>query len=169
MNFRLIIITLIILFGLKVTAQNINNTVVDPNSRVKMLVGYCDKKGLEKGNFGVTFKNEYGNYKPDKEYIKKLAPELKNVTITIVLATWCSDSKREVPRFYKVLNDVGYNENQISIIAVDRNKEAEGIDTEELNIQKVPTFIIYKNNKEIGRIVETPKKTLEKSIWKIVK
>ncbi len=169
MNIKLVIVSLIILLGLKTTAQNINNTVVDPNSRVKMLVGYCDKKGLEKGNFGVTFKNEYGNYKPDEEYIKKLSPKLKDITITIVLATWCSDSKREVPRFYKVLNDAGYNENRISIIAVDRNKEAVGINTEELNIQKVPTFIIYKNKKEIGRIIETPKKTLEKSLWKIVK
>ena len=169
MNLKLVIIALIVLLGLKTTAQKINNTVVDPNSRVKMLVGYCDKNGLEKGNFGVTFKNQYGNYKPDKEYIKKLAPKLKDITITIVLATWCSDSKREVPRFYKVLNDAGYNEESVSIIAVDKNKKAVGINTEELNIQKVPTFIIYKNKKEIGRIVETPKKTLEKSLWKIVK
>lgn len=169
MNFKIIIIALIVLFGLQTIAQTLNNTKADSNSRSKMLIGYCDKSGLEKGNFGISFKNEYSAYNPDKVYINKLAPKLKNIKITIVLATWCSDSKREVPRFYKVLNNAGFNDKFVSVIAVDRNKEADGLITKEMDIERVPTFIIYQNNKEIGRIIETPKRTLEKDLWKIVK
>ena len=42
------------------------------------------------------------------------------------------------------------------------------VDIEDLNIELVPTFIIYKKGEEIGRIVETPYDTLEEDIWKIV-
>ena len=38
-----------------------------------------------------------------------------------------------------------------------------------MNIERVPTFIIYRGEKEIGRIVETPKKSLERDLWNIVK
>jgi len=42
-------------------------------------------------------------------------------------------------------------------------------DIDNLDIKRVPTFIIYENGEEIGRIIETPKKSLEKDLEKIVK
>ncbi len=85
------------------------------------------------------------------------------------MGTWCSDSQREVPRFYKILTDAGYNDKRVKIIAVDKSKEAIVVDIKNLDIEKVPTFIIYKDDIEVGRIIETPKKSLEKDLWKIVK
>ena len=37
-----------------------------------------------------------------------------------------------------------------------------------LGIQRVPTFIIYKNNIESGRIIETPKTSLEQDLVNIL-
>lgn len=166
---KILIITIIVLSGLQSMAQTNNNTVVDPKTGTNILVGYCDKSGLEKGEYGDYFKSNYDDYIPTKSYIKKLGKKLNNVEITIVLGTWCSDSKREVPRYYKILNEVGYDTKHIKLIAVDRNKEAPGIDIRDINIQKVPIFIFYKNSEEIGRIIETPNKSLERDTWKIVK
>jgi len=147
----------------------INSTVDDPKSKNEILIGYCNIEGLQKGDYGTHFNNHYDIYEPSKASIKKLERKLDNVEITIVLGTWCSDSKREVPRFYKVLDDAGYNDSLVKVIAVNRDKKAVFFDIDKLDIQRVPTFIIYKNGEEIGRIIETPKKSLEKDLGKIVK
>ena len=168
MNLRVLIIPIILFFGFQLTAQ-MNSMVVDPKTKTKMLIGYCDKKGLQKDMYGIYFKSQYDVYSPADVYIKKLEEIIDDVEITIVLGTWCSDSQREVPRFYKVLNEAGYNDKRVKVIAVDKNKEAIVVDISDMNIKRVPTFIIYKNEKEIGRIVEIPKKSLERDLWKIVK
>jgi len=170
MNTRIIIVSmLIVIVGLQAKAQMINSMVVDPNTKTKMLIGYCDKSGLQKDVYGVYFNSQYDIYKPDESFIKKLSTKLNDVEITIVLGTWCSDSQREVPRFYKILNEAGYNDKRVKVIAVNKSKEAIVVDINSLNIERVPTFIIYKNDVEIGRIIETPKKSLESNLWKIIK
>ncbi len=168
MNIKIIVIAIVAFSGLQIMAQK-NHMIIDEKTKTNMLVGYCDKNGLEKDAYGVYFLNEYDSYEPNDRYINKLNDKLDNVEMTIVLGTWCSDSKREVPRYYKILNEVGYDDKRIRLIAVDRNKEATGIDIMEIDIQKVPTFIIYKDKIEIGRIIETPNKSLESDLWKIVK
>lgn len=168
MNIRILMLAIIVFTYTQVIAQ-MNSTVVDPKTKSKMLLGYCNKKGLQKGIYGTYFKSQYDVYNPANGYIKKLEEKIDEVEITIVLATWCSDSQREVPRFYKVLNEAGYNDKRVKIIAVDKNKEAIVVDIKDMNIKRVPTFIIYKDEKEIGRIVETPKKSFERDLWKIVK
>jgi len=38
----------------------------------------------------------------------------------------------------------------------------------DLNITNIPTFIFYKNGKEMHRIVESPMESLEKDMLKII-
>jgi thiol-disulfide isomerase/thioredoxin len=168
MKIRIFLISLIVIVSLHGIAQ-INSTVDDPKSKNEILIGYCNIEGLQKGDYGTHFNNHYNVYEPSKASIKKLERKLDNVEITIVLGTWCSDSKREVPRFYKVLDDAGYNDSLVKVIAVTRDKKAVFFDIDNLDIKRVPTFIIYENGEEIGRIIETPKKSLEKDLEKIVK
>lgn len=88
------------------------------------------------------------------------------------LGTWCGDSKREIPVFYKILEAAKFPENKLQVIAVDKTEEAykQSPNHEEkgLNIHRVPTFIFYKNGLEVNRIVESPQETLERDILKIV-
>lgn len=168
MRAKLIIFSLLIFFGYQSIGQ-MNSTVVDPKTKTKMLMGYCNKKGLQKGNYGAYFESQYDLYKPSGIYITKLTDKLDDYEITIVFGTWCSDSKIQVPHFYKVINEAGYNDKRVKLIAVDKRKEAVVVDISGMDIQKIPTFIIYKDDVEVGRIVETPKKSLEQDLWKIIK
>ena len=84
------------------------------------------------------------------------------------MGTWCGDSKRETPRFYKVLDEADFNLKNLELITVNRSKKTPDNLQEGLDIIKVPTFIIYKNNKEVGRFVERVRESLEKDILKIV-
>ncbi len=132
------------------------------------IVGKCTRIELQKGDFGNYFLEEYRNYDPDMEVLEGIKTKIFNYNIKIVLGTWCSDSQEQVPGFIKVLDDLNYNTNYLEIICVDKEKKAGDLDISMLNIEKVPTFIFYKDNKEAGRIVETPTNTLETDIYNIL-
>ncbi len=169
MRIKILGFVILSFFSLQSVAQMINSTVADPRTEEKMLVGYCDIDGLNKNDFGAYFRSQYDLYQPSEVYINKLKDKLDDIEITVVFGTWCSDSKRQVPRFFKVLNNADYNQKRVKLIAVDKTKAAIIVDIKDLNIERIPTFIIYKNDVEIGRIVETPKSSLEKDLWKIVR
>ena len=84
--------------------------------------------------------------------------------------TWCGDSKRETPRFYKVMEAADFNfKKNFKLVAVNRGKKTPDNLQEGKNIIRVPTFIFYKKGKEIGRYVEYPRESMEKDFLKILK
>ena len=88
------------------------------------------------------------------------------------MGTWCGDSKREVPKFYKVLEAANFSENKLRVVGLNNGSKQykQGPNGEEkgLNIHRVPTFIVYnKKGKEVGRIVEHPVESLEADLLKI--
>lgn len=135
-----------------------------------MLIGCCNRDGFSSVNcnFDSAYNAEYPVYKADAETMKQLAGNLKGVKITVVMATWCGDSKEWVPRFYKIMDELKFDYKNLTLICVDRDKKAPGTNVETLNIKLVPTFIFYRKKMEIGRIIEVPVDLLEKDILKIL-
>ena len=133
-----------------------------------MLLGYCNREAFKDTTFSWWFNSIYDIYNVDTLTAEKLAGKLKNVNIEIVMGTWCSDSRREVPRFFKILDYLKYPSDSVKIIAVGRDKKGRADETKNLDIELVPTFIFYRDGKELGRIVESPKVSLEKDMAKIL-
>jgi hypothetical protein len=52
------------------------------------------------------------------------------------MGTWCEDSHRDFPRLMKILEEVKYPENKLTIIAVNRKKESPTGDEGLYNIRK---------------------------------
>ena len=144
-----------------------NQKIFDPKAKQKILIGYCTRDGLMSSDFSTYFKDEYAKYNPDSALVKEIKPKLRQVVITIVMGTWCSDSREQVPRFYKIIDNAGYKD-AVTIICVNKDKRGGPISLEGMNIEKVPTFIFYRNVKELGRIIESPSETLEKDILTIL-
>ncbi len=132
------------------------------------LCGTVNRSALQTGEFGQFFIEEYANYKPDQEILNKLDKDLFSCSMTIVLGTWCHDSEQQVPRMYKVLDKMDFNTSVIQIICVDKDKTGCDTDISNMDIQRVPTFIIYNGEKEVGRIIETPKLSLEEDLLNIL-
>ncbi len=132
------------------------------------LIGVANKESFSDDSFKTWFNSRYKEYTTDKETIAKLTDALKGHTIKGFMGTWCGDSKRETPRFYKVLEQTDFDLNNFELITVNRSKKTPDNLQEGLNIIRVPTFIFYKGGKEVGRYVEFPRETLEKDILKIV-
>ncbi len=135
-------------------AKVLNQSIT--KSGKKMLVGEFERKALEDVDFKKWYQEEYDTYEVEKPKLAGLK-NLQNYTIEVFIGTWCPDSRRELPRLYKILDDIKFPENKLTTFAVDRQKKS--INGEEVgkNITHVPTIIVYdKNKKEVGRIVESP-------------
>ena len=77
--------------------------------------------------------------------------------VEVYLGTWCQDSQREVPRFLRVVDDLRSQfgvELPVKFVAVDRAKEKPAALVAGRNVEKVATFIHYRGDEELGRIVE---------------
>jgi hypothetical protein len=57
---------------------------------------------------------------------------------------------------------------KVTFIGVDNAKLSPVGEYDKLDIQRVPTFIIYKNNIEAGRIIENPTTSLEQDMVNIL-
>ena len=132
------------------------------------LIGITARTDFDQQPYVNWFNSYYTNYKVDQQTAKKIKKALKNITIKAFMGTWCGDSKRETPRFYKVLEAAEFDLKSLEMITVNRGKRTPDNLQKDLNIIRVPTFIFYKKGKEIGRYVEYPRVTLEKDILKIL-
>jgi thiol-disulfide isomerase/thioredoxin len=147
------------------TAQQPNKKVRDNAWKKDIMLNECTRAGiLGLEEMKTAYDREYAKYTVDSILLKEIKPLLKGKTITIVMGTWCGDSRFQVPHFYKIADQLSFPEENIRLIAVDGHKKAENGLIDGLNIQKVPTFIVYENGKETGRIIERPAVTLEKDL-----
>ncbi len=151
-------------------AQALNKRIFSDGANQEILIGYGNREGMEQEPFNRWFDREYSFYQLNDSLINIMEPiRFSDVNITVILGTWCSDSRREVPRFFKVADALKIPEDHVKVIFVDRDKTAPGIDLTNLNIERVPTFIVYVSGKEAGRIVETPEISLEADLKDILK
>lgn len=133
-----------------------------------MLTGEKTMNDLQQSPYNVWFAPGYENYSPDPETVVKLKNLPEDITIKIIMGTWCEDSQNQVPHFYQILKQINFDLKKAMLITVDRSKTTPEHLEAGLNITNVPTFIIYKKNKEIQRIVESPVETLEKDLLNIL-
>ncbi len=162
-----VFIIIFLFFSIIVYAQHINQIATDEKSGKPMLIGEFKKEILQNDtSFSWWFESEYESYEPEDSILKLI--NLDSVKIVCVMGTWCSDSRREVPRFIKILDELKFDYKNLSLYAVDRNKKAPDVNIDDFVIERVATFIFYKNDSELGRIIETPKVSLEADLLEIL-
>ena len=150
-------------------SQDFNRIIYDPKAEEDIICGYCNQEGLASGQFNSWFEPEYKSYVVDDSTLLTINTDLLlSCNIVVVLGTWCSDSQREIPRLLKILDFIQFPRENLKLICVDRSKNAEGTEVENLDIQLVPTIIFYNGGTELGRIIEAPEVSLESDIAKIL-
>ena len=168
---KILIIAVIIIASLANSfSQDINKKILNNTSNEEILIGLCNRHGLQSGANAKWFSDAFGyySYLMERTTLDSIKGMIDTFQITIVMGTWCDDSKEQVPRFYCILDYLKYNEKNLTLYCVDRNKKTMANETDNLDILKVPTIIFYLKGKEIGRIVETPVKSLEKDMARII-
>jgi len=133
------------------------------------LLGYINAGLFSRPPHSDWFVKGFDEYMPVQEVITQLNRiDKEDLSIKIVLGTWCPDSRREVPRFMKIIDLWQFPAGNITFVGVDNSKIAPvgGYDT--LQIERVPTFIIMQNKVETGRIIENPVTSLEQDMLNIL-
>ena len=104
------------------------------------------------------WQQKYDAYDPAAEMIDALKSKLgPNTKIDVYLGLWCPDSRNNVPPFIKILDRVGAN--MVVRYFGSPRKASRDVQyyVEEMKVEKVPTFIVYRDGQEIDRIIENPK------------
>jgi hypothetical protein len=124
------------------------------------LVGPATREQIE-GAAPEWVEAEVGS-KPDAEAAKALAGVPPGAEVTIFLGTWCGDSRREVPRLWRGLDEAGGAVPfKVTYVSVDRQKKEPAGPVTENGVQYLPTFIVRRGGHEVGRIVETAPNGIE--------
>lgn len=138
----------------------------------QFLLGPITKSRLTEGQYGHWYNPQFEAYRVNQEALALIKKSIGEYDIILFLGTWCSDSQREVPGIFKILEEAGYPIDSVEIYAVDDREEFKkttpGGEAKARNIVRVPTLIFEKDGKEVNRIIELPVQTLEKDIAAIL-
>ncbi|MGZ5444857.1 MAG: TlpA family protein disulfide reductase [Thermoanaerobaculia bacterium] len=93
----------------------------------------------------------------------------RGATVTVFFGTWCHASRQEVPQFLKILDVLeGQTPFAFEFFGVDEEKQQPAAQVQSNQIWFLPTFIVSRNGREVGRIVEQPARTLEKDLLRLL-
>jgi hypothetical protein len=153
-------------------AQTIYNLEVKDKNGNLLLLGKSTRERLQQAPYDSWFNSTYNDYLIDSATANQLKSMLKGKRFQIFMGTWCGDSRREVPRIYKLLDYCGIPASQIELINVDYHdsayKQSPTHEERGLQIHRVPDLLVYEKNKELGRVVESPVTSWEKDLLAIL-
>lgn len=139
----------------QIVTDEANNLPVGPMVREQILT-------LEVFNYG------YLHYVPKADVVEAIRSWPTPFQVVVIFGDWCSDSKESVPAFIKVMEMTANPLAQISYINIHRQKDQRAGQLGAWQITAVPTFIVLSGDKEIGRISETPKVSIEQDLATIL-
>ena len=172
-------------FAVKRLARQCNIGVIVPKvvmaklSQVFMVVVLCCSNVLLADasiqNLGVINKQalflQYPNFRENFDRYEVLDADLKipnDLSVLMFFGTWCHDSQREVPRMLKILEAVGFPQADIKMVTLDFSKNDPLGLAAENEVKFTPTFIFFRQQNEVGRIIEKPATTLEAAVSELL-
>ncbi len=168
---RTLLFTLLLFTTFFSYSQIYNQKVTNNKTGEIMLIGECTRDAFLAKEFKEWFNEEYSSYKYSlkKSTLDSIKRDFQDLNLKIIMGTWCSDSRLQFPHFMAILDYLKAKPEQYQIITVNRNKNAVTLPIDDLNVLLVPTFIVYRGEKELGRIIESPVESLEEDLVKIIR
>ena len=145
----------------------------DPENGEKVYRGIFSFNDMQKDSSFTWLRKGFSDYQPDASAMKFLEGHLRSYDIRVFMGTWCSDSHDLIPKFYKVLQGIGFMPMGNLVIGLDRAKTTKDpymIQVREFRVTLVPTIILINSQgREVGRITESADKSIEADMVKIIK
>jgi thiol-disulfide isomerase/thioredoxin len=159
---------LLISMSVSTFAQSDFDKSKDPENNAVVYKGQITFEDLKAESSFNWFRDGTEQYKPNTKEVEFLKKNLKNYRLVVLLGTWCEDSQNLIPKLNKVLETAEFPMSQYQMFGVNREKAAKYAEKQMYKLEKVPTIIVFKGNKELGRIVETVDKSVENGLVKII-
>lgn len=163
-----LLIVVFISFSHLLYAQNFYEISRDRNGS-KVLKGIITRKDLSRDTAFSWFHENQKGYTPNSDAVTAIRRNKDSIQFIAFSGTWCGDSKYIIPKFFSLIDSAGFSDNRITLIAVDRDKTTTSHLAEAFNITSIPTLIVMKQGKEIGRVLEYGKNGMfDKELGEIV-
>ena len=130
--------------------------------------GEFSRDQLENSTHNNWFLENYNAHSLNKALVSQIHSLFDDIEVTIYMGTWCEDSQREVPGFFKIIDALEANDQVQPIVGLNEDKVSHDGSAEQAGVTNVPTFVISKDGQEINRIVEFPIISLEQDILDIL-
>lgn len=138
----------------------------DPVSGQTMFVGRCTFDDISEEASFSWLNTRSNEYNPDPTVLAELKQKLPACKIIIFMGTWCEDTQNLLPKLYKTML-LTHCFTNYQMFGVDRNKVSKDNEQKAYGVTMVPTIIVLRNGKELGRIVETARTTIESDLLRL--
>ena len=169
---KVLLSTLVIVFyTLQLSAQG--QYLVYPDSAhagQKVYKGIISKDIILKDtSFTKWYNDNQKYYTPMPAAVNAMKLSKDSIELLVFMGTWCEDSHFIIPRLFELSETSGFSNDRITLIGTDRYKKTLSHLSEALNVNNVPTIMIMKKGKELGRIIEYGKTGMfEKDLIEII-
>ncbi|MDR9400234.1 MAG: thioredoxin family protein [Psychroflexus sp.] len=125
-------------------------------------IGEVNLKSLMSTEQTDWFNKNYKAYTANEKKVERIKYllEKSNYSFQIFFGAWCSDSKRDIPKMLKILNLAKVPQADYELIGVNEFKDLPKDyqnKADQIQLNRVPTLIVYKDGKPLNRIVEFPR------------
>jgi thiol-disulfide isomerase/thioredoxin len=120
----------------------------------KVIRGFITKQELATDSAFAWFAQNQQGYTPEQNALNALRANKDSINIIAFGGTWCGDTKNILPKFFVLADAAGLPQDRITVLGVDHSKKTIQHLSEAFGIVNVPTIIVMKNGKELGRVVE---------------
>ena len=120
----------------------------------KILKGFITRQELANDTAFTWYAQNQAGYVPEQTALQTIRANKDSINIIAFGGTWCGDTKNIFPKFFMLADAAGLSQDRVTLIGVDHNKKTIQHLSEAFNVINVPTIIVMKNGKEIGRVVE---------------
>jgi hypothetical protein len=92
---------------------------------------------LENSTHNSWVIENYNAHHLNEALVSQIDSLFYDIEVTIYMGTWCEDSQREVPRFFKIIDALEANDQVKTIVGLNEDKVSM---MEVLNWQALPTY-----------------------------
>jgi thiol-disulfide isomerase/thioredoxin len=153
---KIIALLTINFFIAKITVAQVQyqTSVDEKHPTQKILTGIISKNILTADTSYKWYAISQSAYKTETGLVNCVAKTADKMQFVVFGGTWCEDTQFILPRFFKLLDAAKIGDEKVTFFGVNRAKKTWANMTEAFNVKNVPTIIVMKEGKEIGRVVE---------------
>ena len=152
---HIFLIALIIGFGILTRAQT--EYEVSGDGTHKILKGIISPELLSQDSAFSWWRANQAGYIPDQNTVASLKARGANLQFMVFGGTWSGLSQALLPKFFSLLDAASFPPDHIILVGVDPDKNDIDHLTDDMHITRIPSFILLKDGKELGRVVEDGK------------
>ena len=120
----------------------------------KVVRGFMTQQELATDTAFSWYGRNIKGFSPDAAAVQAFRNKKDAIHIIAFGGTWCEDTQNLLPKFFALTDAAGFSQDRVTLLGVDREKKTVQHFSEALGVTRVPTFIVMKDGKEVGRVVE---------------